>query len=144
MEIEGTIRLERPIEEVWAFFMEEYPTAYLNDFAWQPDLLDETVVHQSPTGLGTKVRERRPGLGESTWEITELIPMQRIVWKSVESPMPYEGVYTYREDEGATVYTYRARVEPPGLWKLLTPFMRRSSQKQLDGNLQRLKRILDR
>jgi len=144
MEIQTTVRIERPIEEVWAFFMEEYPAAYLNDFAWQPDLLDETVLYQSPTGIGTRVRESRPGLGESTWEITELIPMQRIVWKSVESRMPYEGVYSYEEDAGATRYTYRARVEMSGLQKLLAPFARRASQRQLDANLQRLKRILDR
>jgi uncharacterized membrane protein len=144
MEIQATGRLERPFEEVCAFFMEEYPAAYLNDFAWQPDLLDETVVYQSPTGLGTKVRERRPGLGESTWEITELVPMQRIVWKSVESRMPYEGVYTYEQDGDATKYTYWARVDMRGPQKILAPLAQRSSQKQLDANLQRLKRILDR
>gem|GEM_PF-2187334 len=144
MEIEGTVRIERPIGEVWAVFMEAYPAAYQNDFAWQPDLLDETVLFRSPTGLGTKVRERRPGLGESTWEIIELIPMQRIVWKSVESRMPYEGVYSYEEEAGATRYTYWARVEMRGLQKLLAPFARRASRKQLDVNLQRLKRILDR
>lgn len=33
VEIQATVRIERPIEEVWAFFMEEYPAAYLNDFA---------------------------------------------------------------------------------------------------------------
>lgn len=70
--------------------------------------------------------------------------MKRIVWKSVASRMPYEGVYSYEGDGGATKYTYWARIEPRGLLKLFAPLARRSSQKQLDSNLQRLKRILDR
>ncbi|MBE0477251.1 MAG: SRPBCC family protein [Coriobacteriia bacterium] len=100
MDIQGTITIERPIGEVWAFLQD-----LRNDFAWQADLLRETVLYNSPTGVGTKVRETRKGFGESTWEVTEVIPMRRVAYKSISSPIPYEGVYLFEEAAGATKFT---------------------------------------
>jgi uncharacterized membrane protein len=138
MEMQRTVRIERPLEDVWAFLER---TA--NDFAWQADLLDEVVVYESPTGVGTRVHEKRRGFVESTWEITEVIPMQRIAYKSIESPIPYEGAYLFEGDDGATRFTYWARCDLRGAQKLIALLGRRQSQKQLDINLHRLKRMLE-
>jgi uncharacterized membrane protein len=138
MDYEGTITINRPITEVWAFFQEPR-----NDFGWQADLLGQTVIHKSPTGVGTIACERRKSLGESTWEVTEFVREHRIAYKSTSSRIPYEGVYLFESVEGATKFTSQVHLEPPPLWRLASPFLKRSALKQLIANLNRLKDMLE-
>jgi len=138
MDYRGTITIKRSVNEVWAFFQEPR-----NDFAWQADLLQHGILYESPTVVGSRGREIRKSLGESTWEVTEFIPEQRIAYKSISSSVPYQGAYLFEGVEGGTTFTSEYHLELSGLSSLLAPIVRHFAQKQLATNLDRLKWMLE-
>jgi uncharacterized membrane protein len=138
MDYQAAITINRPIAEVWAFFQEAR-----NDFGWQADLLGQTIIHKSPTGVGTIGREKRKSLGESTWEVTEFVRERRIAYKSASSRIPYQGVYLFEPVQGSTKFTSQVHLEPPLLWRLASPLVKRIALNQLIANLNRLKDMLE-
>jgi len=138
MDYRGTITIRRPVNEVWAFFQQPR-----NDFAWQADLLRHSILYESPAKVGSRGRETRKSFGESTWEVTEFTPEQRIAYKSISSPVPYDGAYLFEGVEGGTRFTSEYHLELSGLSRLLAPIVRHLAQKQLVTNLDRLKWMLE-
>ncbi len=138
MDYQETIIISRPITEVWVFFQEAR-----NDFGWQADLLGQKIIYKSPTGIGTIGREKRKSLGESTWEVTEIILEQKLAYKSTSSEIPYQGSYLFESVEAGTKFTSAVHLELSGLWKLASPIVEYLSRKQLVINLHRLKDMLE-
>lgn len=138
MDYQGTITINRPITEVWAFFQEPR-----NDFGWQADLLRQSMICESATGVGTTARERRKSLGESIWEVTEFTRERRIAYKSTSSRIPYEGAYLFESVQGGTRFTSQHHLELSGVWRLIAPIMRFFARKQLVTNLDRLQDMLE-
>jgi uncharacterized protein YndB with AHSA1/START domain len=78
-----------------------------------------------------------------TYEVTELVPDERLVMRTSDGPFPMETTYTWEAlDEAATRMTLRNRGRPAGFSAFAGPFlaaaMRRANQKDLAALRSRL------
>jgi uncharacterized protein YndB with AHSA1/START domain len=133
---ELTERIEKPVDDVWRFFVD-----HGNARAWMPDIVRLEKVAEGPVRLGTRYRETRKMGGKEhtvTLEVT-----------AVEERKLYAGVrgtytYTFAPEGGATRVRMVADVKAKGLMKLMLPMFVGMMKKQDGAQLERLKRALDR
>jgi hypothetical protein len=78
------------------------------------------------------------------YEITELIPSQRLVMRTSEGPFPMETTYTWEPtDDGQTRMTLRNHGSPTGFSKLASTFMSSAMRRANRKDLMRLKALLE-
>jgi uncharacterized membrane protein len=137
------ITIRRPRRDVAAYAADPD-----NATAWYEKIASVEWVTERPLSVGTEVTFVAGFLGRRlsyTYEVTELVPGERVVMRTAAGPFPMETTYTWHDAvAGATRMTLRNRGEPSGFSKLTTPMlaaaMRRANRKDLD----RLKDILER
>jgi hypothetical protein len=124
----------RPVAEVAAFAGDpsRAPDWYVNidSVEWRTP---------PPMAVGSRIAFVARFLGRRlayTYEITELIPQERLVMRTADGPFPMETTYTWeRLEVGATRMTLRNRGRPAGFSTLVGPFMaaamRRANRKDL-------------
>jgi uncharacterized membrane protein len=79
-----------------------------------------------------------------TYEITTLIPGERLVMSTKEGPFPMETTYAWAETpEGGTRMTLQNRGEPSGFGKVGAPIMAKAVRRANRNDLARLKQILE-
>jgi hypothetical protein len=106
---------------------------------WYVDI--ESVEWQTPppVAVGSRMAFVARFLGRRlayTYEVTELVPRERLVMRTADGPFPMETTYTWESlDAGATRMTLRNRGRPAGFSVLVGPFMagaiRRANRKDL-------------
>ena len=126
--------IERPLEAVagYAGNPDNAPTWYVNieSAEWQTT---------PPAAVGSKVAFVAHFLGRRlayTYEITELVPDERLVMRTAEGPFPMETTYVWEDaSDGGTRMSLENRGEPSGFSKLMSfvmvPAMRRANRKDL-------------
>ena len=139
-ETEQTI--ERAANDVWA---------YAADIARHPEWMSVTnaaVLRGVGSEVGSRGRERLV-LGPFRWdvefEVSEALPGQRIVWRSVEgAPFDLEvSLDLAPSGPTSTRATYGAQIQPHGLWRLLAPLMAAEGKSGPERELRRLKENLE-
>lgn len=144
MRIEESIVINRPSDEVFAFFNERR-----NDSQWM-----ETVVSsewsdgERPTALGRRGRMvmYAPRLTEFEDEVTEYEPGRRVGHRSVsESMVIFTACYADPVPGGtrATVLFEPERLPGGPFGKLAAPFVARTVRRNFRADLIRLKQILE-
>ena len=99
-----------------------------------------------PVRVGSKVAFVAHFLGRRlayTYEITALVPGERLVMRTAEGPFPMETTYTWTDVGGATQMTLRNRGEPSGFSKLVAPFMASAIQRANRKDLLKLQGLLE-
>jgi len=100
-----------------------------------------------PAQVGTLVEFVARFLGRTlgyTYEITELVPEERLVMRTQEGPFPMETTYTWEDaGEGATRMTLRNRGEPSGFSKVGAPLVSGAMRRANAKDLRRLKQVLE-
>jgi hypothetical protein len=82
---------------------------------------------------------------EYTYEVRELEPGRRFVMSTAAGPFPMETTYAWEDAaDGATRMTLRNRGEPSGFAAVAAPVMTRAMRRANDGDLRRLKALLER
>ncbi|MFF3448410.1 SRPBCC family protein [Streptomyces sp. NPDC002667] len=122
IEVERTLTLRHPLPDV---------VAYLADFSHAEEW-DPGTVTCRPAKAGVPLAEGAEWLNVSTFRgrRTELRYRlarredQRLTFVGRNRTATSTDDLTFREESGATVLTYRARIEFHGLARLATPFLR--------------------
>ena len=134
--------IERPPGDVAAFAAD--PT---NAPRWYVNIKTIEWKTQPPAAVGSRIAFIAQFLGKQlayTYEITELIPGQRLVMRTAEGPFPMETTYTWAVTEaGATHMTLRNRGTPSGFSKLAAPLIARAMRKANTKDLALLKKLME-
>jgi uncharacterized protein YndB with AHSA1/START domain len=139
--VEETIVVERPIEEVFAYFTDP---ARIPE--WQSSALEAHLDGEGPMRAGSRVLEKRKFLGrqmESTMEVLEYEPPHRFRIKASSGPVPFEVTNTLNAAEGGTRINAVLEGEPGGFFRLAEPLVARAVARELRNNLETLKDVLE-
>ena len=136
------MEIARPPGEVAAYASEPD-----NATAWYVNIKAVEWETPRPLAVGSRVAFRATFLGRSlayTYEITELVPGERLVMRTSEGPFPMETTYTWRATtSGTTLMTLRNRGEPAGFSRLVAPMMAGAMRRANRKDLATLKSILE-
>lgn len=104
---------------------------------------------EGPRGVGNAGRVVLTFLGrrmDSTWETTEYEPNRVNAYKSISSPVAYEGRWTFESVAVGTWFAYVLDTESGlgGVFgRLADPLVARLYQRQLQADLENLKELLE-
>lgn len=137
-----TILIARPLSEVFAFMVD-----YRNNSQWQEGLLSVEQVDHPPT-VGARITTTRKVMGRtssSTIRVTEFTPNARIRSRSESGPVDYTGGYDFEAaGEATTRLIYQGKITTGRMMGPVGRLLAKGFQKQMDGNLGRLKTVLER
>jgi uncharacterized membrane protein len=133
VDITTEIEIARPVSVVSA-----YAADPANAPAWYVNIKSVEWKTPPPAVVGSRIAFVAAFLGRRiayTYEITELVPGERLVMRTAEGPFPMETSYGWRATAGGTQMTLRNRGTPSGFSRWVTPFlasaMRRANRKDL-------------
>ena len=138
---EFTQEIKRPVEEVFA-----YVTNFRNNAKWQPGLIESTQTPDGPAQVGTKVKDVRNFVGqklESVYEVTELVPNKKVVFKSAGGPIQFQFTQTFEAMPGGTKIVSAVEMEAGGFFKLAEGMVAGSLKKDFDAGAEKLKALLE-
>ena len=139
--MEGSININRKVEEVFA-----YVTDVANLDKWDRQAGQSEQTSEGPVGLGTTYRGSYEVLGKTmdwTSEITEYEPNRKVVQEISMGPTKMTMGWLLEPVGGGTGFTISSEGYLGGLAKLAGPVLERTMKEQTEGNLARLKALLE-
>ena len=140
-EIEGSVDILRPVEEVFAYLSE--PT---NSLQWETGVVVMELTTEGPLALGSKGRrvEKQMGTDEGAWEITKYVPNESLAMTFESQRFTGVGGYELEAIDGGTRLNYRFNGKPKKiLFKILIPLMMPMFRRQIKKDHAKLKGILE-
>ena len=139
IEVEHTLEIERPVEEVFA---------YLTDVARLPEWQSsaEWAELEGELGEGARIKEVRKFMGRhatSTLEVTEYDPPRRFSLHVVDGPIEYAVEHALEAVDGRTRITFVGRGETGRVPRLMHGTVRRAVERQFLKDLEALKDRLE-
>lgn len=142
VDVTTEIVIERPCEVVAAYASD--PT---NAPSWYVNIRSVEWQTPPPAQCGSRVAFVARFLGRRlayTYELTELVPGQRLVMRTSEGPFPMETTYEWHAADGsATKMRLRNRGEPSGFASMAAPLMEAAMRRANRKDLERLKTLLE-
>jgi len=143
VDVETSIVIGRPLGDVAA-----YATDPSNAPEWYANIQSVRWQTTPPAQVGTLVEFVARFLGRTlryTYEITELVPEERLVMRTQEGPFPMETTYTWSAASAAsTNMSLRNRGQPTGFSRWIAPLMEPAVRRANRKDLATLKAILER
>ena len=134
--------IDRPVATVAA-----YVTDQSNAPTWSANIESVEWNTPPPTQVGSQLTFVARFLGrrlEYTYEITDLVPGERLVMRTAQGPFPMETTYTWTPvSAGSTRMTLGNRGRPSGFSKVFAPFMSFAVRRANRKDLARLKELLE-
>ena len=134
--------IDRPVEDVAAYAAD--PT---NAPEWYENIESIDWKTSPPVRVGSKMDFVAHMLGRRlayTYEVTELVPNQRLVMRTAQGPFPMETTYTWESaGEGKTRMKLRNRGMPIGFAKIGSGIMAAAVRRETTKNLRALKLLLE-
>lgn len=140
-EIEDSIVINRPLEEVFA-----YLTDVANWSRWNEAVGNVAQTPPGPMGLGTTLQGASEVMGRTmAWsgEILEYEPNKKVIQKMRVGPAEIQASWIFEPVEGGTRLTMRSEAETGGPFTIAGPLIDRLVKKQMEENLARLKAVLE-
>lgn len=138
---ETDVRIERPIEEVFAYVSDP-----LNFPRWNSAVQAARKTSAGTNGVAsTYVVERELPTGRAVNEL-EVVASERpstFAIRTIAGPTPFLYRYRFRAANGGTVVNLDAEVELPGAAAFLQRLARRVVKKGVDDNFATLKQVLE-
>ncbi len=143
LEFHSTVTIARPREEVYAYLVD--PDTQI---VWQSGLQEFDADWGDEPKVGDRARGTVKVAGKKVrWvtETTEAKRPERIAFRSVESPFPFEMSYTLVDSGGSTEVRNDGFGETLGgfFGKLADPLVARMYQRDMNSNLANLKAIME-
>jgi hypothetical protein len=142
IDVPVTALIDRPAAEVGA-----YATDPANDTSWIGGIREVRWVTEPPLRVGSRVRRLAAFMGrpvDYVLEVTDLVPGQRVVMRSVEAPFAMVVTYTFAAEGGGTRTGVRVQGGSGLVFRVAGPLMAWQVRRNLRGDLARLRRILER
>src|ERR687894_1142495 len=129
------------------------PTSEVADYAGDPTNAPEWYANIAsvewrtppPVAVGSRMDFVASFLGRRlayTYEVTDLVPGERLVMRTAQGPFPMETTYTWEPaGPGRTRMTLRNRGEPTGFGRVAAPVMAAAVRRANDNDLAAIKRI---
>ncbi len=135
------VRVDCTPDEAFAFL-----SNYENDPSWRTGV--ETMRHEpaGPAAVGTRTFQVIHFLGrifEIEAEVTEIVPGERIVFRTMRDPLEASGYRAVAGDGGATRVTYHVEARLTGLMQAFSPLVMWAYRRRTRQDLQRLRTILE-
>ena len=133
--------IRRPVEDVFTFV-----SNYQNSPRWVTGALEHTKVSAGPIGVGTVIRTTGRTLGlrlDATRIVTAYEPYSKYAFKSAYQQIPITTTFLFEPIEGGTRLTVVVEGEPAGLFRVTAPLILGTIQQQFEGDLRRLKTLLE-
>ena len=114
--------------------------------AWQAGIVEAKTTSEGVWGVGTTYAWTQKAMGqtmETRGEVTVWNPPSAYEWKATKSPFPLAGGMKFQADGDSTLVSMFFDAEPGGFFKLAEGMIRSQMEKQLDDNLQALKKMLE-
>jgi uncharacterized membrane protein len=142
VDVQTAIEIERPRREVAG-----YAADLDNTTAWYANIESVEWKTAPPLAVGSQLTFVAAFLGRRlvyTYEVTDLVPGERLVMRTAEGPFPMETTYGWHDAPGgATRMTLRNRGEPRGFSRAVAPLMARAMRRANEQDLARIKEILE-
>jgi carbon monoxide dehydrogenase subunit G len=140
---EGTVLIDRPIKEVFAFVADGE-----NDTKFSPRVLEIKKTTDGPPGVGTIFASTVKDAGVKTereFKLTEFEEPTKIRWTEISKNLVTapEGGYDLAEGAGGTQLTVFNVLEGHGMGKLIAGFALRSARKGADEFAQSIKAAVE-
>jgi carbon monoxide dehydrogenase subunit G len=144
-QFEATVKIERPVEEVFAFLADGD-----NDPKFSPRVQQIKKTTDGPTAVGTVYVSTVKDAGMKTnreFRITEFVPSSRIRWaeQSKNLVTAREGGYDFSStSDGKTTLRLFNVLEGHGIGKLIAGFALSAARKDADAFANRIKKAIER
>jgi uncharacterized membrane protein len=142
VDVHSEVTIERPRAEVAAYAADPD-----NATAWYVNIRAVNWKSPKPAEVGTRIAFVAQFLGRRltyTYEITELVPGERLAMRTAEGPFPMETTYTWQDaGDSGTRMTLRNRGNPSGLSRLAVPIMATAMRRANRKDLALLKSVLE-
>jgi uncharacterized protein YndB with AHSA1/START domain len=142
VDVTTEIEIARPRGEVAAFAADPD-----NAQAWYENIQRVEWRTPKPLAVGSHVAFVAQFMGRRlayTYEITELVPGERLVMRTTTGAFPMETTYTWASTpDGGTRMTLRNRGQPKGFARIGATMMTRAMRKATTKDLQQLKELLE-
>jgi uncharacterized protein YndB with AHSA1/START domain len=139
--LETKVVINRPVEEVFAFF-----TNFDNSAKWQTGVIEVRLLSEGPMTAGSTylyVGEYMGRRTESEGLISEYEPNRLWGAKFSSGPFSAHEQFRFEPSDGGTKLTALVDGQVGGLLKLAEPIMIWFFKRQLEGDLAKLKKVLE-
>ena len=137
LEFENTIRIDRPVDEVFAFLLD-----FENIPKWNYYVLEVRQLSESPRGVGTTYHQVRK-TDEQDFRITEFEPNHMVAVKTLPQSSPsFERRFTLYEEGNTTCFRDEWKLDT-GRPAILERLALRRVKSAVAENLAKLKELLE-
>ena len=142
VDVQTEIEIDRPQHDVATFAADPD-----NATAWYENIKSVEWKTDKPLAVGTQVAFVATFLRRRlvyTYEVTELVPGERLVMSTADGPSAMETTYTWQDTpHGSTRMSLRNRGEPTGFSKVAAPIIGKAMRRANRNDLKRLKAVLE-
>lgn len=142
-EFHSQVTIDRPAEEVFTYLVDPDTQT-----VWQSGLQEFEAGWQEEPKVGDRATGTVKVAGKKVqWkaETTEVKRPERVGYRSVEAPFPFEMSFTLVDNGGSTEVRYDGSTESMGgfFGKLADPLVAKMYQRDMNSNLRNLKALLE-
>jgi uncharacterized membrane protein len=138
---EASVVVDRSREGVAA-----YLSNLENDPRWRREWVDARSASEAPLGVGTTTALFGQMWGrriKAVYEVTVYEPGRVTAWRTVSGPLPLTFRRAFETVEGGTRVTLSYDANPNVALKLVEPLIIKMGKRQLDGDIPRLRAVLE-
>lgn len=138
---EKSIFINLPQQEVF-----DYVTDPANDKKWRKSSISAEWTSEGTVGVGSTQHAVDKFMGrnlESDSEVTVWDPPNEFGWKSVGGPVPFELSLKLTPEGEGTRLSFSGQAEIGGFFKLAEGLAGKQMEKQIDGDFNNLKKVLE-